>query len=133
MATITKISNNNLSNTVFDILFFELDQYDVDAEIIAKSCADLARTIRERSQYERRNYYHNVSDIVGHLRHDPDLNLSQQDWLDFENSAYASLPITGFPTSEITTNRFIVSDTCFVITRLDRKNKPLELVYYSTK
>jgi hypothetical protein len=133
MPAITKISNANLSNTVFDILFFELDQYDVDAEIIAKGCADLARTIRERSQYERRNYYHNVSDIVGHLRCDPDLKLTDTDWLEFEQCSDASMPIIGFPTSEITTNRFIVSDTCFVITRLDRKNKPLELVYYSTK
>ncbi len=29
------------------------------------------------------------------------------------------------------TDRFVIAETCFVVTRLDRNNKPLELVYYS--
>ena len=88
MSTITKISNDELFTMVFDILFHELDSCDVNADIIARGCADLARTIRERSQYERRNYYHNISEMVEHLRHDPDLKLDNNDWLEFEQAAY---------------------------------------------
>ncbi len=129
MATITKISNDNLSNTVFDILFFELDQYDVDADIIARGCADLARTIRERSQYERRNYYHNISEMIGHLRCDPDLKFNQDDWNEFEQCGYLAAVPVDF--EELQSNRFVIGGYCFIVTNLDRKNKPLELVYYS--
>lgn len=131
MAEIKKISNGELFTMVFDILFHELDACDVDADVIARGCADLARTIRERSQYERRNYYHTISEMVEHLRHDPDLKLDNNDWLEFESCAYVS----NYPNNELLetlhNNRFVIAGTCFIVTRLDRKNKPFELVYYS--
>ncbi len=128
---ITKISNSELFSRVFKTLFHELDGFNVDADIIARGCADLARTIRERSQYERRNYYHNVSDMIEHLRHDPDLKLTNEDWIEFEQCSYlAAVPITGAD-NEIQSNRFIIAGTCFIVTRLDKTIKPLELVYYS--
>lgn len=126
---VSKISNEQLFSKVFDILFFELDQYNVDANAIAKGCADLARTIRERSQYERRNYYHNISEMIGHLRHDPDLKFTNDDWQEFEQCGY--LATVGSDFNELQSNRFVIGGYCFIVTNLDRQNKPLELVYYS--
>ena len=125
-----EISNDTLFSTVFEAVFEALDGFDVDSDIIAKGCAEVARTIRERSQYERQNYYHNVSAMIEHLRHDPDLRyLHNHQWSELETLAYDTLPTTSYDSSS---QRAVIGNHCFVIEHLS-KVKPIEVVYYSTK